>query len=87
MTTTHDRHKHKQTYSNTLTKDKLGTQVERLPVTLSSSDAALAREFLQFAVEQINDTLVIAERNRSMLALLLEAYRDDAVALLERMRA
>lgn len=59
--------------------------LDGLTVTLSSLDAALAREYVQFAIEQINDTLVIAERNRSHMSAVLEAYRDDAVALLERM--
>lgn len=65
--------------------DKRAAPLDGLTVTLSSHDAALTREFLQFAIEQINDTLVLAERNRSLMCVVLEAYRDDAVVLLERM--
>lgn len=57
------------------------------PVTLSSADAALAREIVQFAIEQLNDTIIVASRNRQRIVSTLERYRDDAQSLLERLRA
>ncbi len=55
-------------------------------VTLSQDDACMACHWIQFAIEQVSDTLTLAERNGASKHLreYLAQARSDAAGLLER---
>lgn len=57
----------------------------RSNVTLTADDASLARELIQFAVEELREIVMMAEQRRHE-PLGMRAYVDSAVALLARMQ-
>ena len=55
-------------------------------ITFAAGDVATLREIIRFAIEQLNDTIVAAERSKDKRAIIraLIGYRDDAKRLLAR---